>query len=604
MNLRDGNNHKSRGFTPKNPQKIPATDFHRTSFSSQNGTPEKLRDDETICREIEVAIEAVEILTALPSAKDNLETLLQEKDSYRKKLSFKNPLSNVSLNESPKGKNLLEGITSDFRDRLLALNSADAARDLLSAELDKVGLTLDKIDYNPPISHDTRHIIRMEFDGSVRAPDENNLSEAYLELKNNPPTQSPNPKEYNLEESDTWKTFAKFPNFRNQESEFRAALAWGRIPPDKLQTLNAFDFEDLLFQHKQEINGTQRSSYRLFEGARESAVKIHTHNHRQELYDYFMEMGAQENDINYVLQQMELKGKIPPLALANGDYLTANVHHDTAILDAHTLTDITLVNSPANFRIIFKKNGKDDENTVFATQEKNLADVFQQHKIPIDNDVDLNLLYENPEQKAAFIKKLAKDKMEALYSAFKQMGIEKPETPILEMFQTGKFPQLDLPRNRFIGLDLKQTKQGLHLVFSSKEKPSSYTDIHASIFHGLRTSPVYMEVSADGQQAGHQVIATEGEEHPSSEKGQAYALESEQQTKQSLLQKVMFRIHSKKRGEDNPQNRFVAFILGGLSKSRVISSNEKDTQAAEKRQQMIESGNKYYDSAKGYKYER
>ena len=606
-----------QGFTPRNPAKIPEVKNQSSPAVAVSSSPNiSQKSEEMICSELEATIELFEILTTIPDqakSEEELINLLSDQGSYQDKINYQEHgqrINFVSLNKRTKGKNLLQSISPEFKDKLLKNKTSTETFNFLEKQLEQVGLSVDTIDYRPPLNIDTRHIIRMEFNGSVYEPDEDHLSDAYFEHKKNPPELTVSKDSYNLDDCPSWAMFKQFANFKNMENEFRQALAWSKVPPQMLKDLNSFDFEDLLFRHQKETDfyGKEKNSYRLFEGAREAAVKIHTHNHKAELITYFKELGAKEEDIQKLLDTMENKGRIPPLPLPNGDYLTATVHHDDAILDTDPSLDITQTNAAQNFRIIFRKNAKDDEQINFAIQKENRrTNFFKEKKLAVEQDIDLNALASSADKRKEFIQKIALDKFKELYVLFVEMGLKDPKQAVATMMQAGEFPQLDLPNNQIIGLDIKRSKRGINLVFQSKEKPSHYADIHANIFHGLRTSPVYMSLNQDGTQAKTSAIALDSEHYEAPNK-QAYALENSSSVLQKLTRKVMFRIHThfsaQNASEKDKKDGYIAFVLGGLKKNRMIFANKDDLTMVQNRHNELQQGNKYYDSRKEFKRDR
>lgn len=319
MGMNGGNIYsQSRGYRPGNPQKKPEPKDKIPQNTKQHSTEdlEEIRNsieaDEKRCSELEAAIEVLEILTAIPkkiNSPQDIQALLQEQDSYLDQLEFypSKKVRHVMLSDRPEGKNLWEKLSPEYQQKLLGLENASQAREFLSQELETSGLSLEMIEYQPPTDANTRRVLRIEFAGKIFKPDADNLSEAYLQLLENPAEGFPKAQDYNLEESEVWQIFKKFPKFQKIENDFKEALALQRIPPEKIKELNAFDLESILFDYKS--NGEDVSNVHLFEGSKETAVKIYTRNHREELETYFHSLGANEKDIEKVLEKMEKRGQ-------------------------------------------------------------------------------------------------------------------------------------------------------------------------------------------------------------------------------------------------------------------------------------------------------
>ena len=559
------------------------------------------------CAELEALIQVVDILTAIPEqikTKEDLLVLLKEQDSYLDKIKFspERQTSYVLLSDKQKGKNLLEDfepsykqkLSPDFQEKILNLRNADEARLLLAQELDKEGLSFETIDYQPPISHDERHIIRMDFNGKAYQPSDDYFSDAYLNLLENPSSEKVDASAYNMEENTSWQTFKKFPRFQLIESDFKQALAYAHIPPSAIKDLNSFDFEDLLFRFKtRDKENASCASLFAEGGARENAVKIHAQNHKEELRAYFKQLGAAEGkdvgQIDYVLNKMIKNGKIPPLQLQDGEYLTATVHHNVDVTDAGMFDDITKVNHAQNFSIIFQKNAKDAENINYATQssafDSNFILALNNHKIDTGiskQDIDLNLLSEDKEAKAEFIKKVTKEKYQEFYMAFKDMGFSKEQitSTILTMAREGKVPQLDLKQNKMLVLGIKAPRRdnkNAQIYFGVQDKPSYYDDVHHNILHGIDKRPVKLEIPEENTPQNKSILfSNDLPQNPTNVKSERESYEIT--GKGNILKKVFFRIRMKfkKSADKNGQKKYPIFVLGGLGEQHTIWSNEKD----------------------------
>lgn len=634
-NTKNRPSHKGKGFTPQNPGKTPGREKSRADkreaapVVDKYNLEEVLKHDKQRCAEIEAAIEVVEILTAIPEqikSEQDLLNFLKERDSYLDKVKFSpsRKINHVMLTDRPRGKNLLENLSPEYIKQLTQLKNADEARRFQEQVQSRSGFTTEVSEYKEPICHDFRHVIRMEFNGRANKPDEDSLSEAYLAARESPLSEPPKPQDYNLEAAPAWQFFKKFPNFRNMEADFRNALTLMKIPPEAVAKMNSFDFEDALFNYKSH-GDEDMTSVRLFEGAKEAAVKIHARNHRKELEKIFKGMNADPQDIKNMLDKMEKQGQIPPLRLPNGDYLSATVHHDKAILDAGDLEDPTQVNNPKNFRIIFKLNKKDNpENQTTQIKDKDLFKAFNDNKIEVDampptgelssfqsslqtaglkeaeisEIMTLNALSSSPEAKQEFIKKASREKMAEFVAAFRALQID--DKKIVEimtpMMQEGRIPQINLSKNRQLALELRRTKHGLRLNFGVQEKSSEYTDAHRGIFHGNSTRPVYIELTDNGN-PGSVIVPHEGEnnkrdDHKLLSEKDIYAIETAEQNKTGNVKKMSMRVRAKLKSSENAgeEDRYPAFFVAGTSDELVIWSNNQDIEAAQRRAEALNRG--------------
>lgn len=554
------------------------------SISEENNNPE-------VVARLEAAIEVVEVLTAVPQqvkSTEDMLSFLQERGSYQDKIEY-SPNENlhmVNLSARPEGKNLLEPLSPEYVEKLSQLKTAAQAREFLSSELEKVNLTFETIKYKPPLSHDTRHIIRMEFNGFATEQDEDNLSDTYLRLKENAPDKTHQEEEYiqPLEGNASWQEFKKFPRFMKIETDFRKALSSGQIPPEAVSELNSFDFEDILFRYHQKRDQQrggyrEQSKYKMFKdgGAREASIKTYARNHRQELEESFAGMGVEKEVINKTLSAMTNMGQIPAVFLPDKSVMTATVHHVGAIMDADA-DDITKVNDTDNHVIIFRRQeqNKQEENVATQIRDKDLFKAFQENKILLDGEVDFNAIQSSPEAKQKFVKDLVEKKANELFVAFASMGMDKETCfeVMKPMLRDGKVPEVNLSKNRKLAVSLKRTKRGIKVVFGAQAKESKYSDVHQTIFHAVSNRPVSEEISADKNAERKVMAANEAEDAPGVNKIEVKVKES--------ISKVMYRVKTAVKGGQN-----MAFIMEGFGDKQVIWSSDKDKADSVARQQQL-----------------
>lgn len=569
---------------------------------------------ENRCAELEAGIEVFNILAAIPEqihSTDDLLPFLEDQGSYLDKINYtaSDNLTMVNLSERPQGNNLLERIdtSSPFYKELTKDLNVDRIREFLDTELQKINLTFEELVFEKEnrVSFDTRHVIRMDFNGFVSEPDSDQLSDTYLNLRHNPARKGGQEFEYDcvLKENKSWQTFRQFPRFKKIGRDFRQALAYAKIPFENVKDLNSFDFEDLLFRYHRSKASKESFKYNIFGydgGAREQSIRKYTANHKEELRSYFLEVGALKGYEEQLLakdpnlSQKDLKsfaqskfekmlndmenGYISPIPLPNGEVLTATVHHIQAIQDADP-KNITQVNDPDNHIIIFRRQAKEDRSTLNSNLgDALLFDAFKKQKINLDDigDIpDFNTILTSrkgetfgeltPKQK--FIKLLAEKKSKEITAALQKMGVDEG---IIELANQNmqkppyKFPAINLSNNRQLAVALKKTKRGVKLVFNAVYKASPYSDVHQSIFHAVTDKLVSKQISADSNATNRIVSANEETDLPGSNK---YKSETD-----NSIKEVFYRIKTK----TSQFCKGIAFLLEGFGKKQVILTNEDD----------------------------
>lgn len=568
---------------------------------------------ENRCAELEAGIEIFNILAAIPEqihGTDDLLPFLKDQGSYLDKINYtaSDNLKMVNLSERPRGNNLLEKLdlnSSFYKDLTKDLN-VDRIREFLDTELQKINLTFEELIFEKEnrVSFDTRHVIRMDFNGFVSEPDSDQLSDIYLNLSQDPSRKGLQEYEYDrlLQENDSWQTFQQFPRFRKISRDFRQALAYGKIPAEKVKELNSFDFEDLLFKFYRHRSPKESFKYNLFHdgGAREQTVRKYTANHKEELRSYFLEVGAikgyeeqllakdpglsskelraqAQSRFEKMLNDME-NGYIAPIPLPNGEFLTATVHHIQAIQDADP-KNITKVNESDNHIIIFRRQAKEDKSQLDSRLgDALLFDVFKKQKISLDDigDIpDFNTILtsrkdENSGEltaKQKFIKLLAEKKGKEITAVLQQMGIDERTIELTSQNMQKppyEFPAINLSNNRQLAVALKKTKHGVKLVFNAVYKASPYSDVHQSIFHAVTDKLISKQISADPNAPSRIISANEETDLPGAHK---YKSETD-----NSIKEVFHRIRTK----TSQFFKGMAFVLEGFGKNRVISLNEKD----------------------------
>ena len=183
-----------------------------------------------------------------------------------------------------------------------------------------------------PLSNDEKHIIRMDFFGTINKPHSNKLSniyQAYISLKRKKMTfpnvskkkNSKRKKEtaiptilnttypiisYDLSISPSWKLFRLFPRFHKLESRMLKTIQELNIPPEQLSLLSVYDYSDLLYRtFKKSEDSTEAH---LFLGARQSFVKDVFNKHEQWIRNYLTRKKIHPRYIDILIKTAQSKG--------------------------------------------------------------------------------------------------------------------------------------------------------------------------------------------------------------------------------------------------------------------------------------------------------
>ena len=175
------------------------------------------------------------------------------------------------------------------------------------------GLTyVDDLEHYP-LSREEKHIIRMDFYGSInqteKVPPRTNLSERYLQFINAPQTQQAErpPQDYNLDASPTWQLFRQFPRFQKIESELKEQMHKMHIPAELLPAMNAYDFSDILYNYFKEDENSPKAH--LFLGARKSFIKDFIRHNETAFRKYLTQTNVDKRYIDALVDEMKRLGK-------------------------------------------------------------------------------------------------------------------------------------------------------------------------------------------------------------------------------------------------------------------------------------------------------
>ena len=175
------------------------------------------------------------------------------------------------------------------------------------------GLTyVDDLEHYP-LSREEKHIIRMDFYGSInqteKVPPRTNLSERYLQFINAPQTQQAElpSQDYDLDASPTWQLFRQFPRFQKIESELKEQMHKMHIPAELLPAMNAYDFSDILYNYFKEDENSPKAH--LFLGARKSFIKDFIRHNENALKKYLTQINVDQRYIDALVDEMKRLGK-------------------------------------------------------------------------------------------------------------------------------------------------------------------------------------------------------------------------------------------------------------------------------------------------------
>ena len=162
-----------------------------------------------------------------------------------------------------------------------------------------------------PLSREEKHIIRMDFYGSInqteKKPPRTNLSEKYLKFINTPNQTEHPPQDYDLNTSPTWQLFRQFPRFQKIESELKEQMQKMRIPAELLPALNAYDFSDILYNYYKEDENSPKAY--LFLGARKSFIKDFIRHNENTFRKYLTQINVDNRYIDVLVDEMKRHGK-------------------------------------------------------------------------------------------------------------------------------------------------------------------------------------------------------------------------------------------------------------------------------------------------------
>lgn len=189
------------------------------------------------------------------------------------------------------------------------------------------------------LSYNEKHLIRMDFYGTVDEPSEYQLSEQYKKNKSDlPPVYSRKQKkqlakqnslenvdtsvasannlqqeefelkDYNLDQSPVWRIIRTFPRFHAIENKVRIQMQRQKLNPDIIPYLNVYDYSDLLYHYFKRDNAKQSGTASIFLGARQSFIKDLFRKHEKWIRDYFKRKGYNERYCEALIKAAKANG--------------------------------------------------------------------------------------------------------------------------------------------------------------------------------------------------------------------------------------------------------------------------------------------------------
>lgn len=245
-------------------------------------------------------------------------------------MDYKNPYDYLSENETENFQKDFYGVTKpqspqeiEKENRQLAkeyleiLSSScvrkerDNAREQIKDLIRKWGLHFETNKPHYALSRDEKHIIRMDFYGSINETDKTQAHTrhtiSYLKhiLSSNKPELPP--QDYDLSTSPIWALYRQFPRFRKIESKLKQQLQKMNIPASMLPHMNAYDFSDVLYQHYYDPK-TAPKAY-MFLGARRSFIKDFIRKNETKFRQFLKHLDIDDRYSDELISNMKKYGK-------------------------------------------------------------------------------------------------------------------------------------------------------------------------------------------------------------------------------------------------------------------------------------------------------
>ncbi len=221
----------------------------------------------------------------------------------------------------------------------------ESDKDKLIDALEYCGMTwVHKMHY--PLHRQEKHIIRIDYYGTVNKPRTDQLSPQYTHaLKSN--KEFPRDDYRIIRKSPVWKLFRHAKSFRLIEEKVITQLQQMKIPPETLLYMNSYDFSDVLFEafNKKKEHTKNKGNATLFLGARQRFVKDFIRKNKRSFIDYLKRHNVDERYIKALVQSMETKGITANITPLNENYtpeiITALKKHGLKVSQINTSQKIS-----------------------------------------------------------------------------------------------------------------------------------------------------------------------------------------------------------------------------------------------------------------------
>ena len=209
------------------------------------------------------------------------------------------------------------------------------------------------------LSRPEKHLIRIDFYGTVNKPRPDQKSEAYIknstifaeghsrkdkkrakapldtDLADNMEAQTLtehtpySPQDYDLNISPTWRLMRTFPRFHTIENKVRIQMAKQGLDPQILPYLNVYDYSDILYNYYQKPETQEGESVRIFLGARQAFIKDLFKKNADWFRDYFKRHNYDERYVEALIKIAQRKGVTANIDLKNSiqDYMLEYLHN-------------------------------------------------------------------------------------------------------------------------------------------------------------------------------------------------------------------------------------------------------------------------------------
>ena len=239
----------------------------------------------------------------------------------------------------------------------LRYKNKDIYKQLLIQKFKQWGLIyIEKKHY--ALSRPEKHLIRIDFYGTVNKPRPDQKSEAYTQnstvfaeersrkekkktknSSNNNIVQANSsepqekkkysPQDYDLSASPTWRLMRTFPRFHTIENKVRIQMAKQGLNPQILPYLNVYDYSDILYNYYQKPETQEGESVRIFLGARQAFIKDLFRKNADWFRDYFKRHNYDERYAEALIKSAQRKGVTANIELKDNmqDYIFEYLHN-------------------------------------------------------------------------------------------------------------------------------------------------------------------------------------------------------------------------------------------------------------------------------------